>query len=66
VWIFLPLQMRLSFNHQEATQCIPMHEQEGSRQRGTAVVDDAAAMADGGMTELATASVCGSAAAGRG
>jgi hypothetical protein len=59
--------MRLSFNHQEATQCIPMHEQEGSgRQRGTTAVDDGAAMADGGMTELATASVCGSAAAGRG
>jgi hypothetical protein len=29
---FLPLQMRLTFNHQEATQCILMHEQEARPQ----------------------------------
>jgi hypothetical protein len=43
-----------------------MHEQEGSRQRGTAAVDDGATTADGVLTDLATASVCGSATSGRG
>jgi hypothetical protein len=51
------LQMWLSFNHQQATQCILMHEQEGSRRRGKAAGDDEATTADGGMTDLATALV---------
>jgi hypothetical protein len=50
----------------KATQCILTREQEDCRQRGTAALDNGATTDRGGMIELATASVCGSAAAGHG